>query len=390
MPEVPPRPRIALLQRAIAHYRFPLFVRLHEQSAFEWVFFSDKHDQRISTGLPAEDLHRLPHHPIRNRSLYGPITWQSGLRLRGFDGLLMDLGWPILSNPRYLLEARSRGMATIGWSKGIPQVPGQRESPAKRIYQRFILSLCDALVLYGEISRGFFRQLGFPENRMFVAQNTIDTRRIAISRDAAVKAGRTLRDRLRVGQRFVFGYLGALISRKRVGDIIAAFNQARADGDDCVLVVAGDGPERTALERAARASPYHADILLPGRIPAGEEDGWFQLFDAYLSFAQGGLGILEAMAHGRVVVSTPERYPETELLVDGDTALLAGGFSINAFATVMRRAFASRSSLAAIGERARDCVLARATLENMVCQIDRAVACGLARHGHSQHFLNHP
>lgn len=374
------KPRVALLQRAIAHYRFPLFQRMQEQSACEWVFHSDRHDLEISTGLPSDQLHRLNHRPIRNRRVFGPVWYQTGLRLRGFDGLMLDLGWTLASNPRYLLEARARGIATIGWSKGIPQNPGQRDGFAKRGCQKFILNLCDALVLYGDISRSYFLELGFPAERMFVAQNTLDTRRIAVEFPVAFAQRDQLRQKLQFGRRFVFGCFGALIPRKRVDAVIEAFNLVRSRGVDAVLVVAGGGPARAQVEQAANASPFRADILLAGTIPVGEEGGWFQLFDAYLSFAQGGLGILEAMAHGRTVVSTPEKYPETELLEDGVTALLSADFSVAAFAECMSRATAVRDQLPVIGRRARECVLAKATLENMVASIDRAVLCALERH----------
>jgi glycosyltransferase involved in cell wall biosynthesis len=374
------KPRIALLQRAIAHYRFPLFRRLQEQSRCDWVFHSASHEQGISTGLPSDQLHRLTHRPIRNRHVFGPVWYQSGVSLRGFDGLMLDLGWTLLSNPRYLLEARARGVAIIGWSKGIPQNPNRPESPAKRAYQKFILSLCDVIVLYGSISRDYFLKLGFPADRLFIAQNTIDTRRIADELPAAVAQKEQLLQRHpALRGRFVFGYLGSLVKRKHVPSIVAAFNEVRARGVDASLVIAGSGPAAADVKAAVQASPYSADILLAGRIPVGEEGGWFQLFEVYLSFAEGGLGILESMAHGKTVVSTPEKYPETELLADNQTALLSGGFSVAAFADRMAQAVAERQHLAAIGERARMQVLARATHENMVAAIDQAVMTALKR-----------
>lgn len=373
------KPRAAMLQRAIAHYRFPLFQKLSMSSACDWTFHCDEHDQNISTGLPSSELHRLDVRPIRNRQLIGSIGYQTGLRLRGFDVLMLDLGWTLLSNPRYLIEARLRGIAVVGWSKGIPQNPDQPDGAAKRAYQKFILGLCDTIVLYGNISRDYFLNIGFPSDRMFVAQNTIDTRRIAAELPVALAQKEQLLQRHSFRGRFVFGYLGALVTRKRVDCIVDAFNQVRSRGLDAVLVIAGGGPAKAEVEASVQASPYRSDILLAGRIPVGEEGGWFQLFDAFLTFSQGGLGILEAMAHGKVVVSTPEKYPETELLEDDLTALLSADASVAAFADCMARAVVDRARLEAIGQCARDRVLARATLENMVESIDRAVLCALER-----------
>ena len=376
----PPRKKqIAMVQQAIAHYRYPLFKLLQTQSEFDWIFHCDAHNQKISTGLPTDEIYTLNLRPIRNRQVIGPFRYQTGLRLSGFDGLMMDLGWTLLSNPRYLLEARVRGIATIGWSKGIPQNPDKPESPAKRAYQKFILSLCDVIVLYGEISRDFFLRLGFPAERLFIARNTIDTRRIASELALALNQKQELQLKHKLTGRYVFGYLGGLIERKAVHAIVEAYNQVRSQGVDSVLVIAGDGPARPQIESAVAASPYHMDIILTGRVPVGQEGGWFHIFDAYLSFAQGGLGILEAMAHGKLVVSTPEKYPETELLADGVTGILSQDMSVASFAKSMSRAALHQPELAGIGERSRQRVLCEATLENMLSVIDQAVSFAMTR-----------
>jgi glycosyltransferase involved in cell wall biosynthesis len=139
------------------------------------------------------------------------------------------------------------------------------------------------------------------------------------------------------------------------------------------------------VKSSIQVSPYRADILLAGTIPVGEEGGWFQLFDVYLSFAEGGLGVIESMAHGKVVVSTPEKYPETEFLTDNQTALLSTDLSTASFADCMARAVTEHGRLEAIGQRARERVLANATLMNMVVSIDRAVKMALMRR-HPERF----
>jgi glycosyltransferase involved in cell wall biosynthesis len=376
------QPTVALLQRAIPHYRLPLFKKLAAETPFRWIFYCSDHDDEVSTGLPASDLNQLQVRPINNRRLLGPFIYQTGVKLHsdGVAAFMLDLGWTLVSTPRYLIEAKMRGIATVGWSKGIPQNAKGREGPLKRLYQKFILGLCDVVIVYGKISKDYFRKLGFPEERIFIAQNTIDSARIARELPLALSQRKKLLERLPVKGRFVFGYMGALVPRKKVECIIEAFSRVRSAGVDALLVLAGTGLSEHALRELVAANPYRTDILLVGRVPVGEEGGYFQLFDVYLSFAQGGLGILEAMAHGRAVVSTPEKYPETELLIDEESALLANDFTVEAFARRMCFAVEHRDRLAAIGARARERVLQEATLENMVKAITSAVQVAITRH----------
>jgi glycosyltransferase involved in cell wall biosynthesis len=285
---------------------------------------------------------------------------------------MLDLGWTLVSNPRYFLEAKLKGVRRIGWSKGIPQID-RPKSPLRLAYERFVINQCDALVAYGQMSKEYFRALGYPPDRIFVAQNTIDTARIIRERPSAIEEGEELRERLSLQNRTVIGYLGKVAPFKQVDRIVEAFHHARKGGMDAVLLVAGNGSARPAIEDQIAASEFKDDIHFVADVPVGAEAGYFQLFDLYVSFSQGGLGILEAMAHGRAVLSTPEHYPETELLVNNETAFLSDDMSVNAFARRMTEAVQNPAARAEIGRRAEDRVAREATQELMVEAIDRAV-----------------
>ncbi|MCA9239962.1 MAG: glycosyltransferase family 4 protein, partial [Planctomycetales bacterium] len=284
-------------------------------------------------------------------------------------------GWTLLSNPINLSSSRGRRLATIGWFKGMPSGGSTKVSKLMDSVKRWLAFRCDALIAYGRLSKDYFTALGFPEERIFVAQNTVDTIRIAADRDNAKRRSDELRRELRLPDKPVVGFLGQIADFKKPLQIVEAFEQARGAGMDAALLIAGKGPGREALETKISDSPHSQDIFYVPEVPAGAEGGYFQLFDLYATFAAGGLGILEAMAHGRAVLSTPERYPETELLEDEVTALLSNDFSVESFARRMRAAIESRPHREAIGREAERVVLAKASQEGMVQSIDAAVDC---------------
>jgi glycosyltransferase involved in cell wall biosynthesis len=365
---------VALLQRYVPHYRLSLFEKLHRESQFNWEFFFDDHGGIDWSGLRPDSYGDLRMHSIRNRRLFGGLSYQTGfkIRRRNHAAIMLDLGWTLASNPKHLLEARLRGVRRIGWSKGIPQI-GRRKSSLRLAYERFVISQCDALVAYGKMSQEYFRQLGYPLDRIFVAQNTIDTARIIREREHATQDGQELRERLGLRNRTVIGYLGKVAPFKQVGRIVEGFNLARKSGMDAVLLVAGNGSARPGIEAQIAASDFKDDIRFVADVPVGTEAGYFQLFDLYVSFSQGGLGILEAMAHGRAVLSTPERYPETELLANNETALVSDDMSVEAFARRMVEAIRDPALRAEVGRGAEARVAREATQELMVEAIDRAV-----------------
>jgi glycosyltransferase involved in cell wall biosynthesis len=365
---------VALMQRYVAHYRLSLFEKLHRESKFNWEFFFDEHMGLDWSGLAPASYGDLHTHAIRNRELIGGLTYQTGFKIRrqNYAAIMLDLGWTLASNPKHLLEAKLKGVRRIGWSKGIPQI-GRRKSPLRLAYERFIVNRCDALVAYGQMSKEYFQQLGYPADRIFVAQNTIDTARIIRERARAIQEGRELRERLNLQDRTVIGYLGKVAPFKQVSRIVDAFTHARRGRMDAVLVVAGNGSARPAIETQIATSEFKKDIHFIADVPVGAESAYFQLFDLYVSFSQGGLGILEAMAHGRAVLSTPERYPETELLANNETALVSDDMSVEAFARRMAEAVGDPALRAEVGRKAEARVAREATQELMVEAIDCAV-----------------
>ena len=123
--------------------------------------------------------------------------------------------------------------------------------------------------------------------------------------------------------------------------------------DDTVLVVLGDGPERTALGGLARELGVAERVFLLGRVP--DVAAWLHRATVYVHPARWegfGLGVLEAMHAGLPVVATRvSSLPE--LVVDGQTGVLVAADDVPALAHAVSDAL-ERPELGAAGrERAR-------------------------------------
>jgi glycosyltransferase involved in cell wall biosynthesis len=130
--------------------------------------------------------------------------------------------------------------------------------------------------------------------------------------------------------------------------------------DDTVLVVLGEGPERTALETLARETGVAGRVVLPGRVP--DVAAWLRRATVLVHPARWegfGLGVLEAMLAGLpVVASNVSSLPE--LVVDGETGALVRPEDPSALAVGVARALDQPELGAAGAERAaRDFSVAR-------------------------------
>src|SRR5205814_447442 len=135
---------------------------------------------------------------------------------------------------------------------------------------------------------------------------------------------------------------------------------------DVVLVVLGEGPERSSLSTLARERGVESRVFLPGRVP--DVTAWLRRADVYAQPARWegfGLAVLEAMLAGLPVVATnvsslPELVRDAGILVSPDDP--------SALATAVNSLLADPADF---GERG----LARARAEFSVAKMaDRTLA----------------
>lgn len=148
-----------------------------------------------------------------------------------------------------------------------------------------------------------------------------------------------LRARLGLEGRRVLLTAARLVPRKGIDRLIEALPAIRARHPEALLLVAGEGPQRPALEALAAAAGGAAAVRFLGAVEATAMPGLYALAElvALPNRAEPGesdglpMVVLEAMACGRPVLGglaggTPEAVTqgETGLLVDGrDPAAIA-------------------------------------------------------------------
>ena len=107
------------------------------------------------------------------------------------------------------------------------------------------------------------------------------------------------------GRRFVL-FVGRLEPRKGVDRLIRAMRIVQLRTPDVRLVVVGDGPDRAALETAARDA--EVDVFFTARVPDDLLPAYYHAADIVCSPALGdesfGIVLLEAMAAERPIVAT--------------------------------------------------------------------------------------
>ncbi|HEX4086710.1 MAG TPA: glycosyltransferase [Chthoniobacteraceae bacterium] len=144
-----------------------------------------------------------------------------------------------------------------------------------------------------------------------------------------------------------------LAKEKDLPVLIDAMNMLAAEFPGARCIIAGDGPERSALERQIRMARYGSRIILAGfredplsLIHAGD------LFVLPSRAEPFGLVLLEAMALGKPVIATAAGGP-LEIVKDGETGLLVPPGDAAAMAGAIARILRDQEFRSAAGAEGR-------------------------------------
>jgi len=184
-----------------------------------------------------------------------------------------------------------------------------------------------------------------------------------------------LREELNLGgQRPVILSVGRLSHEKGQADLIRAFSPLR---DRARLVIVGDGPDRSALERLTRTLGLQRSVIFTGM--RANVAPFYALADVFAlpSLSEGSPNaLLEAMACGLPIVAT-RVGGVPEIASDGTSALLVPAQQPLAMAGAIARLLDDAALGGQLGAAARRRVLADYTPEQRTTRLTRLYA-GLA------------
>jgi glycosyltransferase involved in cell wall biosynthesis len=266
---VPPI-RVALLHNIVSPHVVPLFERLaqHPEVELKVYFLADTdRNRRWATSVGAAFEHEvLPHFAIRVgrhdlHTFFINPTILSALRRDDFD-VLVSAGWDSFASLASFALCKALGKPYVLWSGSTVNEPSWRRTLTLPLVKQ-VVRRSSAWVAYGSRAKSYLVRLGADAERVSIAYNTVDVDLIR-SRASALRPGRErLRHDIGVTHGPVVLYVGQLILRKGVLDLLEAHKQVLSRHQDARLLFVGYGPLEAELRRQV------ADQQIPGVVFAG-------------------------------------------------------------------------------------------------------------------------
>ena len=119
-------------------------------------------------------------------------------------------------------------------------------------FKRSLFRISDIIFAYTNGEKRNFLELGIPESKIVVLNNTIDVHELHKDYMQLADERDGIRKRLGLEGRDVILYLGRLTKEKRLSLLLEAFKELVSFRPSAYLIIAGGGPEREKVEQFAK------------------------------------------------------------------------------------------------------------------------------------------
>lgn len=232
--------------------------------------------------------------------LGGRLCWQPfAAQMQGCDAVVLTPENKLLNNlGAQFLQRRCR---VVFWGHGA-NLQAKRLTWAER-YKRRLARHVDWWLAYTEMSRPLIRRSGFPDERITVLNNAVDTVGLASQIERARSAERlaAARARFGVGGPHVGIYVGSIYEDKRPRFLLDAALAIRARVPDFELLVLGTGPDAGLVEAFCAQHPW---ARYAGAVTGQDKADALALARVMLNPGLVGLGILDSFVCGLPMLTT--------------------------------------------------------------------------------------
>lgn len=189
------------------------------------------------------------------------------------------------------------------------------------------------------------------------------------------------RNRFAISQESVcLGNVAALVPEKGHVLLLRAFAELHAKFPQCILLVAGDGPEKASLQELVAQLGLESSVMFPGFV--SDVESVYAATDLFVFPSHHeplACAMLSAMAYGLPVVAF-DRGGNPEAIGDGKNGLLVKDLDPSALAAALARLVAHPEDAARLGQAARETVITRFSEDRMTEETlrlyERLVAAG--------------
>ena len=350
------KPRIAILQPEVPHYREEFFQKLEEQCKVADIYVYNSFEQTRKHGF---NIHTDGIKKIGNKKLHGVLMYNPLLLCsRRYDTLVLMLHFAHVTTWLLLLTKWLHRKKIILWGQGISVKRYLKETKKPDWKLKWQIALADGVWIYEEPEAKQWQHI-FPNKPIIALNNTLtgveEMCELSVSRDER----QGIRNKWAIKQDIIFIFCARFDNDYRRPDLLIETIE-RLDAEKYGFIIIGEGRNKPDFSR-------YKNVYSVGAVYDNEiKQELFAAADIYIQPGWVGLSIVEAMAYGKPVC-TFARSKETLQCVeycyieDG-----VNGYIFNDMTDCINRLIATPlNKFQEMGENAKELVKTKLTPQKM-------------------------
>lgn len=248
-------------------------------------------------------------------------------------------------------------------------------SNIKSLIRLWFMKISDAIIFYDNTTRNEIKKY-VPENKLFVAQNTLDTKKLLyIRRKLENKGKSSLKKELGFESDYNLVYLGRLISEKKPFETLKLFEIIRCKFKEKTfsLHIIGDGPEFSKIYNYINNNNLNSKIKLYGNLYDDEEiSKILYASDILINPGYVGLNVNHALYFFCPIFTFyqgptgPFHSPEIEFVIEGETGFFSVPFNYEEMAEKIIYYLKTEELQNFVEDKIKNITEKIITLENMI------------------------
>ncbi len=250
------------------------------------------------------------------------------------------------------------------WSGEI-DLSSKRKSFNHKFIKLLLTKRASKFITYGSLSKKYIESLGVSRDKIDISLNTVDTNFFyeASSRGECINTNQ-------------FIYVGNLTQGKRVDLIIKAVSKLKAQGQDILVLIIGDGPMKSELETMSKNLSLSSNIKFLGflqkdELPKHFSESVCMLFPS--EYDIWGLVLCEAMACGIPCISSIRSGATHDLIEDGVNGFAVDFEDTNDLVEKMLWMITEKSSAETMGLKAQQFMLIVASIKESAAAFSKSI-----------------
>jgi len=207
----------------------------------------------------------------------------------------------------------------IMWSGTIIKSEQSKKNIFKRFAKKIIIKKSNAYLAYGSYAKDFLIKYGAKDKNIFICSNAVDNEYFSQGCKRHGREIEKIKEQLGVRDNKIILYVGQLIKRKGVFDLLKAFKLIKKEVQNVSLLIIGNGPIEIKLKQYCRENDL-VDVIFVGFRQKDELIKYYAIADIFVlpsSNEVWGLVINEAMACGLPIITTNKVGASGDIVKNG-------------------------------------------------------------------------